>query len=72
MRTEDFHYGSVELPARQTQKIHFKTNNSTYERSLELLKKTLKFLALHHEDLQDQIAFSQVIEKILECGDAFG
>lgn len=30
MRTEDFHCGSVELPARQTQKINFKTNNSTY------------------------------------------
>ena len=33
MKTEDFLCGSVELPGgkfRQTQKIHFKTNNPSY------------------------------------------
>ena len=72
MRTEDLHFGSMELKGRQTQKIHFREPpNLTHQKALALLAKTWRFLANNHEDLEGQIAFQEVLQKIVECGEEF-
>lgn len=66
MRTEDLQFGSIDHKGRQTQKINFKSTPSpTHQRALTLLAKTWRFLATNHEDLEGQIAFGEVLQKIL-------
>ena len=73
MRTEDLHFGSMELKGRQTQKISFKEGpNPTHQRALALLAKTWRFLTNNQEELEGQIAFAEVMQRILECGEEFG
>lgn len=74
MRTEELHHASEASHLPRTQKIHFTRQplSQTQQRAMNLLRNTLKFLNDHEDDLDGQVAYKELIEKIMKCGQEFG
>lgn len=70
MRTEELHHVSEASHLPRTQKIHFTQQplSQTQQRAMNLLRNTLKFLNDHEDDLDGQVAYKELIEKIMKCG----